>query len=156
MRYIKILSLIFATGLIFSGCSKDQKYVKWLGEGSWKVTSVTLNGDEVDVGGTFTEHTQTYEECKVKDADCNGSESFVIELADGAGTVAGGKTFTYRVHDDGTILTLTTLTTTYDGVVYDCDTDCVFVFDIVEITKDKHVLSHTDANGDVWIRTIEK
>ena len=156
MKTIKVHYLLFAFLFIFAACSKDQKYVKWLGEGSWKVTSVTLNGEELELGGTFTEHTQTYEECKVKDGDCNGSESFVIELDDGAGTVTGGKTFTYRVHDKGTKLTLTTLTTTYAGVTYNCETDCIFTFDIIEITKDKHVLSHTDENGDVWLRTIER
>ncbi|MBL4704321.1 MAG: hypothetical protein JKY54_07360 [Flavobacteriales bacterium] len=155
MKLFKIIALSSIITLAFFSCSKDQKYVRWIGDGDWTRTSVTLNGVEMDLGGTLTEHTQTHDVCKVKKGDCTGSNSYTLELTVG-GTLTGSSTFTYKVHEKGTKITYTVLTSTTNGVTSDCTSGCVTEFDIDEISKDKHILATTDANGDVWVRTMEK
>jgi|TARA_B110000114_G_C15072859_1_gene390449 hypothetical protein len=162
MKKNKIINLIFVTLLILSSCSKDQdldlnqEYVDLFSESTWIQISITKNDEELDLGGNFTEHTMTFEQCNVNDGDCNVSESYVLELDNNSGTILGGSSHTYRVHDNGTKLTLTLLNYTSNGVTNSCDIDCVSTYDIVQITNDKLVLTHIDENNDVWVRTIER
>ncbi len=140
--------------MVLISCSKDQKYVGWLGDGTWSQTSNTINGEENDLGGTLT-LTQTYDECKVKDSDCTGSYEYTL-VEDLGGIVTGGRTFLYRVHEKGTKITFTALTFIFNGNTQDCTVGCASTWDILEMEKDRHVLTTVDDSGNTWIRTFEK
>lgn len=151
----KNVAVIFTLiSIVFFSCSKDQKYEKWLGDGTWTLTSNTLDGVE-DAWGGSTSFTQTYNGCKVKDEDCAGSYEYTIEEGSGE-TIIGGSTFSYRIHEDGTKITFTYLTYTYDGNTRDCTDDCTLTWDILEMEKDRHVISTEDNNGSTWVRVFEK
>ncbi len=140
--------------VLFTSCSKDQKYVEWLGDGSWSQTSTTINGEEQDTGGILV-LTQIYNKCNVKNADCTGLQDFSLDLGLG-GVVAGGSTFLFRIHEKGTQITFTTLTLTVNDETRDCTSDCISTWDILEMNKDRHVIRMVDDNGDTWIKVFEK
>ncbi len=154
MSKLNVAAIIILLSTALSSCSKDQKVVEWLGDGTWLLTSNTVNGVEFDPGGTLT-LTYSYEECEVKDADCAGSMEFSL-VGNLGYEFTGGSTFLYRIHEKGAEITFTYLTQTGDGVTLDCDTNCVYTWDILEMEKERHVLTRVDDNGDTKIRSFEK
>ncbi len=155
MSKLNVAAIIILLSTALSSCSRDQKVVKWLGDGTWLQTSSTINGVEHDPGGTLT-LTHSYKECEVKDADCMGSQDFTLVGILGY-EFTGGSTFLYRIHEKGTKITFTTLTLFADGITQDCDTtDCVSTWNILEMEKERHVISRVDDNGDTRIKSFEK
>lgn len=154
MKILSIPAIVLLLSLTITSCSKDQKYVNWFGDGAWTLASATLNGEDYDPGGTY-DRVISYDKCKLADADCSGSEQSTFDRGYGA-PISIGYSFLYRVHDKGTKITYTTLSTTTDGVTEDCTTDCVSTWDILEMEKTRHVIRWEDSDGDVWIMTFAK
>ncbi len=154
MAKTNLVFVFLLLSFILASCSKDQKVVEWLGDGTWLLTSSTVNGVESSYGGTII-LIQTYNECKVKDVDCTGFHDYTIEENLG-GIVTGRGTFLYRIHEKGTKITLTTLTKTFDGETRTCTYDCVSTWDILEMEENRHVIRSIDDNDDVYILEFQK
>ncbi len=154
MSKLNVAVITFLLSFVLAGCSKDQKVVKWLGDGTWNQVSSTLNGTDVYSGGELA-LTLTYDECKLKNGDCNGFNDFTI-TDDLGGVIPGGSTFLYRVHEKGTKITFTTLTLTLDGTTRDCTIDCVSTWDILEMEENRNVIRWIEDNGDIWITEYQK
>ena len=131
-----------------------QEYVETLSASQWAKTSHTVNGEERDHNGTIIEHTQIHEPCTLAEGDCMGSNSYTLHSNDGS-VSRGGSTFSYKIHDGGKMMTVTTINVTKDGVTTPCESDCETVMEIVEWSDDKHVLKIVDGD-DVHIRTMER
>ena len=161
MKKFKLLNILLLFSLFaIVSCGDDeninQDYIETLAAGDWTLTSTTINGVERDFGGILTSHSQTHLSCDLEVGDCSGSNSYVLELDNNGGTITGGSSFTYKIHDEGTMITFNVSTTTTNGVTTPCTTGCVTVFEILEWTDTKHRLQSIDANGDTVIRTMER
>jgi len=163
MKYLlNITFLLLISSFLFVSCepavetSADQLRIETLSAGAWSLTSSTLNGVERDFGGVLVYHTQTHGYCQVVDGDCNGSNAYVLELDNNGGTITGSAVFTYKMHEEGTKMTITTIETTTNGVTTPCSSNCSYEFTVLEWSNTKHVLETVDSNGDVWTRTMER
>lgn len=90
----KTLYILAFTSLIINACSKNQKVVKDL-EGDWNLTAETVNGvatPAAELVGTK----YTFNKCKVKKEDCDGSLS-VPDSTKGNLTTP----FTYNIQEKG-------------------------------------------------------
>ena len=96
-----ILSALVMAAFLVTSCSKDQKSVNRL-EGDWKITYFSADGeaaDKEDYEGT----TYTFNKCKVKKGDCDGS---ITAPDPDKGTIT--IPFTYNVSDKGEKMSITT------------------------------------------------
>ncbi|MEZ4722009.1 MAG: hypothetical protein R2813_09060 [Flavobacteriales bacterium] len=71
MKILKFTLAVALVALITASCSKDQKVVKQLSSGTWKVTAMTYNGESVP-DSAYSKDRYTFEKCKVKKGDCDG------------------------------------------------------------------------------------
>ena len=126
--------------LVIAACSKDQKVVKQLADGQWKVTDLSYDGVS-QPDSVYANDIYEFEKCKVKNEDCGGTWTTFDPLKGEVVT-----SFTYSISDKGETITInfnilgTTSTT---------------VADIVESSDDKFVWSTTE-NGTLIETTIEK
>lgn len=137
---MKRIGLLLVVGLIAMGCSKDQKIVKKLADGKWKVTAMTIDG-ESQPDSTFENETYEFEKCKVSKEDCNGT--YTYEDPD-KGTQTSS--FTYSISEKGTKMTV-------NMEIFGFSTSTTS--DIIEHTDSKFVWSNT-TDGTTVETTIEK
>ncbi len=163
MKNFKRLNyLLLFTIFVLGSCDKDeeisidQQRIETLAAGAWTMTSTTVDGVERDLGGTLTSHTQTHGYCILADSDCSGSNAFVLELDNNGGILTGGSTFTYKIHENGTMMTINVINSTFNGVTSPCSSDCETVFTFSEWSNTKHVLETTDGTSAVVVRTMER
>ena len=126
--------------LIIAACSKDQKVVRQLADGEWKVTDLSYDGIS-QPDSLFADDVYEFEKCKVKNKDCGGtwttSDPLKAEIA---------SPVTYSISDKGE-----TITINIDLFGIPSTT----VADIVESSDDKFVWSTTE-DGTLIETTIEK
>lgn len=140
------LGLILVIGLFAMGCSKDQKVVKNLASGDWEITAISVDGESIP-DSLLPDFVYTFEECKVKKGDCDGS--YTYEDPD-----KGQQTqnFSYSISEKGTMITITTEIDIL-GIV----SSETVTADIVENSDSKFIWSSTDdEDGTVTETTIEK
>lgn len=143
---MKNLGLLLIVGLIAMGCSKDQKVVKQLSEGEWKVTAITVDG-VAQPDSTFSDYVYTFEKCKLKkEGTCDGK--YTYEDPD-KGTQT--QNFNYAISDKGEKISITTEIDLF-GVV---ESETITA-DIIENSSDKFIWSYTDEDGTTTETTIEK
>ncbi|GEM_PF-407201 len=125
---------------VIAACSKDQKVVKQLADGKWKVTDLSYDGIS-QPDSTYADDVYEFETCKVKNEDCGGTWTTIDPLKGEVVTP-----FTYSISDKGE-----TITINLDILGVPSTT----VADIVESSDDKFVWSTTE-DGTLVETTIEK
>ncbi len=70
MKKTNLLLVAFML-IIVAACNKDQKVVKQL-DGTWKVSSIVVDGTP-EPASSFDDDTYTFNSCKVKKDDCDGT-----------------------------------------------------------------------------------
>lgn len=140
MKILKFTLAVALVALITASCSKDQKVVKQLSSGTWKVTAMTYNGESVP-DSAYSKDRYTFEKCKVKKGDCDG-EYTTYDPSKGEVVTP----FTYSISDGGEKIMISM---TFFGVPVNSTGD------ILEHSKDKFVWSSKDEYGDVTETTIE-
>jgi hypothetical protein len=133
---MKKVILVLATLLVVFviACNKNQQVVKQL-DGSWKVTSQTVNGVAAP-DSTYKNTTYSFTKCKVKKGDCDGT------ITDGSFTIP----IKYSVTEDGKKIKIT-----YNFL----GTSETETGDITEHSKDKMVISTTQ-DGETTVITLAK
>lgn len=127
--------------LIAAACSKDQKVVKQLADGKWKVTDLSYDGmSEPD--SVYANDVYEFEKCKVKKEDCGGTWTTIDPLKGQVVTP-----FTYSISDKGETITINLEVLGIPSTT---------VADIVESSDDKFVWSTTNDSGELVETTIEK
>lgn len=126
--------------LIIVACSKDQKVVKQLADGKWKVTDLSYDGVS-QPDSLYANDIYEFEKCKVKNEDCGGTWTTVDPLKGEVVTP-----FTYSISDKGETITIT---------IEVLGIPSTTAADIIESSDDKFVWSTTE--DDTLIETtIEK
>lgn len=125
-NYIFTFALLAAITVI-SACSKDQKVVKEL-EGTWTVTATTVDG-VAQPDSTFSGTTYTFNKCKVKKENCNGTLEADLGIF---GSLSFG--FQYNIADKGETFNMIVLGETTSST-------------IVEHSDSKFVFSTSDTSG---------
>lgn len=126
--------------LIIVACSKDQKVVKQLADGKWKVTDLSYDGVS-QPDSLYANDIYEFEKCKVKNEDCGGTWTTVDPLKGEVVTP-----FTYSISDKGETITIT---------IEVLGISSTTAADIIESSDDKFVWSTTE--DDTLIETtIEK
>lgn len=152
-----ILSTLLVACLLFCfSCSKDQKYVDWISPGSYDLTSAIKNGEELDRGYTLYSHTLTYSNCKLKDGECDALVSVVFSYIGSNDIITRDSYSTYSIFEKGSKIRFTTLEKVVNGVASPCSENCIGEWDIVEITKDRHVMAQINDDGDLLELIFEK
>jgi hypothetical protein len=137
---VKLAISAAAVLLIIAACSKDQKVVKQLADGQWKVTDLSYDGvSEPD--SVYANDIYEFEKCKVKNEDCGGTWTTIDPLKGEVVTP-----FTYSISDKGETITINI---DLFGI------PSTSVADIIESSDDKFVWSTTE-DGTVIETTIEK
>lgn len=126
--------------LIIVACSKDQKVVKQLADGKWKVTDLSYDGVS-QPDSLYANDIYEFKKCKVKNEDCGGTWTTVDPLKGEVVTP-----FTYSISDKGETITIT---------IEVLGIPSTTAADIIESSDDKFVWSTTE--DDTLIETtIEK
>ena len=133
MKMKKVTLLGLALGLmIFVSCSKNQKVVKRLAAGDWKITSISVDGVAQDPTA-FVDITYTFDKCPVEKEECSGK--FTAAAVGGALSISNR--MDYRITDDGTKMT---------QIIQFEDGPDTSVYDIIENSKTKFVFAETDSS----------
>ena len=143
-KNMKKLVLVLLVGFLAMGCSKDQKVVKNLAGGEWKITAQSVDGvSEPD--SNFEGSSYMFEKCKVKKGDCPGTYTYIDE--DKGSTTAA---FTYSIFEDGTKITVNIEFALLGTIITSSSTG-----NIIENSSSKFIWSSTE-DGEVTETTIEK
>ena len=128
----KIFFSLLCLSLLFTACDKNAKVVKNL-EGTWTVTSITIDGVEAPSDG----YSYEFMACENVSAGCKA----VVRYDNG--WVATEDTVTYKIEEKGTLFTTVINNATN-------------ISDIIEHSKTTFITRYTDGADQVLETTLTK
>jgi hypothetical protein len=154
----KIIYLFIAASLLFTSCSKDdeplapvdqnQETINMLSNTHWKLTKDVQGGVEKDIS-SIKNHFQGHGHHE-SGLIGEGHTSYIITV--NGDDISASADWTYKVHDDGNKMTITTISNTYNGTII--PSGIVYEMTFIEISSTKHVATFT-LNGVLIERTYE-
>lgn len=157
----KIIYAFIVVSLLFVSCNKDddankddapidlnQKTITMLSNTHWALSKDVQDGVEKDIS-SIKNHFQSYGHHN-SGSTGKGHTSYIINV--NGVDISASADWTYKVHENGNKMTITTLNNTFNGTIM--PSGVVYEMTFIEISNTKHKVTFT-LNGILYERTYE-